>query len=235
MAFADSLRDQVDDLFGRSFTVREGQVIPESADVALKDGAVKVDATFLYADLAGSSVLAQACPWSTTAKIIRAYLECAVRLIRVWGGEIRSFDGDRVMGVFMGDSKNTSAAQCAREIDWTVTSIINPKAKANFDSISNNGINIRHAVGLDTGVARAVRGGIRNNNDLIWIGTAPSFAAKLSDVRAYPYEVYISSRVYAALAAHAKIVDGSDIWSPEVFTFAGKSEWVYRTAKIKEP
>jgi tripartite-type tricarboxylate transporter receptor subunit TctC len=31
-------------------------------------------------------------------------------LIKAAGGEIRSFDGDRVMGVFMGKSKNTSAA-----------------------------------------------------------------------------------------------------------------------------
>jgi class 3 adenylate cyclase len=43
---------------------------------------VKLDAVFLYADLAGSSRLARVCQWQTTAKIIRAYLDVATRLIR---------------------------------------------------------------------------------------------------------------------------------------------------------
>jgi hypothetical protein len=36
------------------------------------------------------------------------------------------------------------------------------------------------------------RAGIRNNNDLVWIGRAPSLAAKLSDIREPRYSVYIN-------------------------------------------
>lgn len=236
MVWTDDLNSWVEDIYETKFDVREGLVVPDTDSVTLKDGAVKIDATFLYADLAGSSKLAQLCPWSTTAKIIRSYLYCAVKLIRAWSGEIRSFDGDRVMGVFMGGSKNTNASYCAREIDWTVTNVIDPKAKGHFQSVGNNSINIRHCVGLDTGESRAVRAGIRDNNDLIWVGKPPSFAAKLSDVRDYPYEVYISSRVYNSLAGSAKkSASGEEIWTAKKFTFAGTDETVYGTKTPRQP
>lgn len=190
----------------------------------------------MYADLAGSSILAKTCPWQTTAKIIRAYLDISVRLIRAHNGEIRSFDGDRVMGIFKGDTPNTSAVNCAREIDWMVEKVINPKAEAKFKSIKDNNIKIRHCVGIDTSEARAVRSGIRNNNDLIWIGKAPSFAAKLSDIREYPYSVYISKECYNKLAVSAK-KDGTvdNIWENRSYTLSGETYSVYRTKYMLKP
>jgi class 3 adenylate cyclase len=235
MGWTDDLNSWVEEIYGTNFEGRKGNIVPDSDSVRLKDGAVEVEATFLYADLAGSSKLAAVCPWTTTAKIIRAYLHCAVKLIRAYDGHIRSFDGDRVMGVFMGESKNTNASYCAREIDWTVHNIINPKAQSQFKSISNNSIRIGHCVGLDTGDARAVRAGIRNNNDLIWIGKAPSFAAKLSDIRDFPREVYISKRVYNLLADSAKTSNGANIWTAKKFKFAGAEEIVYGTNDVRKP
>lgn len=229
------LKDCVDTILGEAFNERDGRVVPSTEDVALKDGAVKIDATFLYADLAGSAKLSDVCPWETTAKIIRAFLDVSTRLIRAYGGEIRSFDGDRVMGVFIGDTKNTNASKCAREIHWSVRKIIHEKAKAKFASISNNGIEIRHCVGIDTGQVRAVRSGIRNHNDLIWIGKAASFAAKLSDVRDTPYCTYISSRVYNMLAADAKKDDAENLWKEAKFIFAGKEETAYKSNHWKKP
>lgn len=230
------LNDRVDTLFGTTFNEREGRVVPTTADVALKDGAVKIDATFLYADLAGSAKLSSVCPWSTTAKIIRAFLDCSTRLIVKHGGEIRSFDGDRVMGVFIGDAKNSSAAICGREIHWAVRKIISPKARAKFDSVKNNDIEIRSCSGVDTGNVRAVRSGVRDNNDLIWIGKAASFAAKLSDVRDTGYQTYISSRVYNKLNDKAKQDgDGNNAWSTATFSFAGTTENVYKSNHWMKP
>lgn len=190
---AAALKEHINSVFAIKWSERTGQVIPDSDSVTLKDGAVKVDATFLYADLAGSSLLAKHCPWETTAKIIRAYLDTSTKLIRAYGGEIRSFDGDRVMGVFIGHLKNTHATRCAREIFYTVEQILAPRATQYFTSVKNANIKLKNCVGIATGEARAVRAGVRNSNDLIWIGKPPSFAAKLSDIRSYPYCVYISS------------------------------------------
>jgi class 3 adenylate cyclase len=139
------------------------------------------------------------------------------------------------MGVFMGDSPSNDAVKCAREIDYVVYHALNPKVRAKFDSIKNNDINIRHCIGIDHGDVRAVRGGIRDNNDLIWIGKPPSFAAKLSDVRDHPREVFISSRVYSRLNEDQKVVSGASIWARQTFTFAGTSEYIYSTTTPREP
>ena len=233
MGWTDDLNSWVEDIYSTNFDVRDGYVVPDTDSVTLKDGAVRVDATFLYADLAGSSKLAQMCHWTTTAKIIRSYLHCSVKLIRAWHGQIRNFDGDRVMGVFMGAGQHNSATYCAREIDWTVNSVINPRAKTRFTSLSN--YRISHCVGVDTGEARAVRAGIRDSNDLIWIGKPPSFAAKLSDIRDYPSEVFISARVYNQLSDDAKRPSGVSIWTQKTFQFVGNSELVYSTTTTKVP
>jgi adenylate cyclase len=234
--FVETLSDAVDDIFSVDWDEREGRTVPESGDITLRNGAVKLDAVFLYADLAGSSRLASVCPWQTTAKIIRAYLDVATRIVRAWNGEIRSFDGDRVMGVFIGDTSNSNAANCAREIDYMVEKVIMPKAAKNFKSIRNNDIKITHCVGIDVGVSHAVRAGIRNNNDIIWIGKAPAFAAKLSDIRNYPWSVYLSSRSYEKLSDSAKVDrEGTNIWVAVERTVGGVSETVYKTKTLKVP
>ena len=229
------LEGYVDETLSIGWSVRDGTTVPSTDTVVLKNGAVKISAAFLYADLASTSQLAKVCPWETTAKIIRSYLDTSVRIIRYWGGEIRSFDGDRVMGVFIGDMKNTNATKAAREIFYTVEYILGPKATAKFKSIKDNGIKLKDCVGIDYGDARAVRSGIRNNNDLIWIGRAPSLAAKLSDVRNYAACVYISEASYKVLDASAKLVNGEDIWTKRTFTFAGASETVYSTNHTLTP
>jgi len=230
------LKDRVDTLFGTTFNAREGRVVPATDDVVLKDGAVKIDAAFLYADLGNSALLSKLCPWSTTAKIIRCFLDCSTRLIVKHGGAVRSFDGDRVMGVFVGDSKNSNASICGREIHWAVRKIIHPAARRQFKSIRDYDIEIRHGVGIDVGEVRAVRSGIRNNNDLIWIGKAASFSAKLSDIRDPGNHTYISSRTFNKLSEPAKYdTDGASRWTSAQFSFAGETETVYKSNHWKRP
>lgn len=229
MSLHDDLTKAVNNVLGKKFSHRDGQKIPSSEDVTLADGAVKVEAAFLYADLAGSGRIAKVCPWDTTAKIIRAYLDCSVRIIRAQGGAIRSFDGDRVMGVFIGDYKRSSATKAALQIHWATEYLIQVEARKRFKSVQNNDVKIRQACGVDVGASRAVRAGIRNNNDLIWIGKPPSFAAKLSDFREYPYCTYISSAVYSRIADEVKTSNGKNMWEKRSAKFADADETCYRS------
>lgn len=235
MSWVDELSDEVETLFQTTFDERDGRVVPESDDVALSDEAVKIEAAFLYADLAGSGAIAATCPWSTTAKIIRAYLSCAARLMRAYDGKIRSFDGDRVMAVFLGDLAASHATDCARRIHWTTENIVQAQAHRQFASVRNNDVKIRQACGVDIGLVRAVRAGIRNNNDLIWIGRAPSLAAKLSDLREYPYCSFITKAVHNSLRDSARKPDGKIIWDQKNVTYAGRSETIYRSKVMKQP
>jgi len=230
-SWSDSLSNSMDNILNINWDSRNGSVVPEAANVKIKDGAVRIEAAFLYADLAGSSKLSKLCPWQTTAKIIRAYLDCCTRSIRVHQGHIRSFDGDRVMGIFIGQTPCTDAIMCAREIDWMVHNKLNPKAKSKFRSIENNGIKIKHCIGIDYGEVHAVRAGIRDSNDLIWIGKPSSFAAKLSDIRSYPNEVYISAKCYNKGVGD----DKKNLWTRDTTPFAGESYYVYKTSTPLEP
>jgi class 3 adenylate cyclase len=116
-----------------------------------------------------------------------------------------------------------------------VEKVLNPKAMEKFKSVATNNIKIRHCVGIDTGKAVAVRAGIRNNNDLIWIGRAPSFAAKLSDIRNYPYAVYITKACYDRLGDSAKVVGEAVIWESASTEFAGEKQPIYGTKYYLQP
>lgn len=182
------------DVLDADWQIKDGRTVPETDDVVLKNGAVRVQATYAYADMAGSSALAQLCYAHVTAKIIRAYVGTATRVLRGYGGEIRSFDGDRVMAIFMGPDKNTKAVRAALALNWAVAEILRPDIAEKWPDVQKSW-RLDHGVGVDTGEALIVRGGVRGSNDLISIGGAPNVAAKLSDLRGVD-QLYITDAVY---------------------------------------
>jgi class 3 adenylate cyclase len=213
MALTDELSQDVDSILRQEWNVREGQSVPKTEDVALTGGAVKLAVTMLYADLADSTDLAMNHDKRVAAKVFKSFLSCSSKLIRKQGGEIRSFDGDRVMGVFIGDFKNTNAAKCALKINYAFLKIIKPKLLAKYPSLETGSYKLAHCVGVDTSEVLVVRGGIRNNNDLVWVGRAPNVAAKLSAIRNSPYHSYITDSVFNVMTDEAKIgSDGRQMW-----------------------
>lgn len=209
--FSKLVEDSVQAIVDAQWQTRDGQVVPETEDIVLKNGAVNLDATYLYADLANSSRAAQALKRTVTARIIRTYLDAASRLIRHFGGEIRSFDGDRVMGIFVGDAKNTSAVKAGMGINWAVKEVLRPMLKSKWNDLST-WFTLNHGVGVATGTALLVRAGVRNSNDLVSVGEAPNIAAKLSDLRGTP-DVYITADVYGNMNEVARITKGKNMWA----------------------
>jgi class 3 adenylate cyclase len=114
---------EVDSIINAAWDLRAGQVIPETEDITLGNSGVTLDATVLYADLADSTELA-IFDREIAAEVYKAYLVGTTRLIKADGGEIRSFDGDRVMGVFIGNFKNNSAARAALKINYFFTQVL---------------------------------------------------------------------------------------------------------------
>ncbi|HEY9233835.1 MAG TPA: adenylate/guanylate cyclase domain-containing protein [Phenylobacterium sp.] len=220
---------RVDEILATRLEERAWDVAPFAEEVPLRRGAATLEAAFLYADFAGSYRLSAVMRWETTARVLRAYLVAATRLIKKNHGDVRSFDGDRVMGVFTGPSRYDDAVRCALQIDYAVERLIVPKVYRRFPGLERNRIEVGHGVGVDAGLVRAVQAGIRNNNDLIWIGQAPSFAAKLSDIRAWPYTIHISEGVYDALPPELRRKQGRNLWSARMEPISGEMELTYRT------
>lgn len=170
----DTLKADVDAIIATTWNKRNGTKVPSTEVVALAGGAVELDATFLYADLASSSKMAKELDRRVAAKILKSFLSCATKLIRGLGGTVISFDGDRVLGVFVGSTKNSNAAKCALQINYVVKNIIKVKFEKSYGAVQNASFDITHAVGIDQGTVLIVRGGARGSNDLLSIGDRKS-------------------------------------------------------------
>lgn len=182
MTFSQDLSKAVDAILGKAFTQRTGRVIPRTDDVGF-DQAVKVKATFLYADLKDSSGLVKACQAPTVGKVLRVYLAVAARIVKRHGGHIRSFDGDRIMAVYIGSGAANRAVTTGLQLKWACENIIQPQLERQYKAIRDAGWKVQPATGIATGDALLVRGGVRQHSDLVAVGLAPNLAAKLSDLR----------------------------------------------------
>lgn len=223
MGIAGDLKSSISTTLSANWDMRDGTVVPRTDDVKLTNGAVKLTATFLYADLARSTTLAQVFDHRVAAKIVRCFLSSVTRLIKERGGEVRSFDGDRVMGVFVGKAKNTSAALCALNIAYVVEELLRPMAEAKYPSLKAKGFVIRHCTGVHSGETLVVRGGVRGDNDLVFIGSPPNLAAKLSEVRSVGASSYITHSVHDNMHESARMSGDKT-----------QSRWTQETRKLND-
>ncbi|HPB04011.1 MAG TPA: adenylate/guanylate cyclase domain-containing protein [Bacteroidaceae bacterium] len=221
---AEDLASEVAVIFSNSWTTREGQKVPESEDLKLGNDAVTLQGTVLYADLDGSTNLVDEYKPQFAAEIYKTYLHCAAKIIRSEGGVITAYDGDRIMAVYIGDSKNTSAARTALKINYAVTKIINPAIGKQYKTEYR----IKQIVGVDTSSLFVARTGIRGANDLVWVGRAANHAAKLTGLSS-DYPSWITGEVYDLLHESLKTSkDGRAMWEERVWTSMGKAR-IYRS------
>jgi len=231
MGLKEDLYSNVSNIFATRWEARQGQQVPEPTDVNLGNDAVTLNATVLYADLAESTNLVDKYTKPFAAEIYKSYLLCASKIIRTEGGEITAFDGDRVMGVFLGSTKNTSAARCALKLNYAVREIINPAIKTQY---ANSTYEVRQSVGIDTSELFVARTGIRGSNDLVWVGRAANYAAKLCSLREESYASWITKDVYDSLADEAKYggANASPMWEARNWTAKGitvyRSSWFWK-------
>jgi class 3 adenylate cyclase len=204
------------------WTVDEGRVVPATGDIPLSNSSRRFEiATFLYADLNGSTKMVEELSWSRSAEIYKTYLYCASRLIRHFNGEVVAFDGDRVMGVFLGGTQSTNAVRCALRINWALLKLIQPA----YDNHHGAGFSIGHTIGIDASEVRCCRTGVRGDNDLLWVGS--NIAAKLTSLSEYP--IWITDTIYKRMADDAKISsDGRNMWEERSWT-ARNNRVIYRS------
>lgn len=209
MAIADDIKNNASTTFRAKWEVREGQKVPEPKDLKLSNDAVHFErVTVLYADLDQSTALVEKKSWQFAAEIYKSYLYAASRLINDAGGSIVSYDGDRVMGVFIGATQSNDAARCALKINYAVKHVIQTELKSVY---KDSDYKIRHVVGIDTSEVRVARTGARGDNDLVWVGNSANLAAKLTAESA-DYSTWITDRVYKLLKDEQKLSKGVDMW-----------------------
>jgi class 3 adenylate cyclase len=201
MKTKDDITSIIKGILATKWERREGRVVPEATDVKLGNDAVELEGAVLYADLAESTALVNGFKDWFAAEVYKCYLVGACEIIRGAGGSITSFDGDRVMAVFIGDNCCDSAAKSALHIHYLVQDIINPAIQAEYP---NTGYVMKQAVGVDYSKLFVARTGIRGANDLVWVGRAANYAAKLCAVRSSSSS-FITADVYNRLTNQVKM------------------------------
>lgn len=225
-----AIEKMVDEILATSWQRREGRVVPEASSVKLGNDAVELDATVLYADLVDSTELVTGYKDWFAAEVYKSFLSCTCEIIKNNGGTITAFDGDRVMAVYIGESKNSAAAKTALQVNWIVKNLVNPKIKGRYNKTSYA---VRHAVGIDTGQLLIAKTGIVGFNDLVWVGRAANVAAKLSSLRDGSHSSFISKAVYGKLNEASKFgADQKPMWAESVWSETGetiyKSTWWWK-------
>lgn len=226
MSLKDELENQVGKTFRETWKERNGTVVPDDDSIGLGNEGVNLDATVLYADLSESTALVDNRSKTFAAEIYKNYLYCAARIIRSEGGAITAYDGDRIMAVYIGDGKNSSAARTALKINWAVKNIINPGIRKIY---TTSDYFVKQVIGIDTSNLLAAKTGIRGSNDLVWVGRAANYAAKLCSKKAYP--TYITEDVYNRLNDDAKYSSGTNMWTQQSWpemnykTIYGSTYW----------
>lgn len=187
--------------------------------------AVKLNATVLYADLSESTAMVNRKLPTFSAEVYKSFLHCAAKLIRDAGGSITAYDGDRIMAVFIAGNKNTAAVKTALKLHWARRHIIQPALDQQYPKAD---LTVKHTVGIDSSALFVARTGVRGDNDLVWVGRAANWAAKLSDLPdAHP--TWITKQVYDNMLNEVKTAgDGRHMWEQMVWNDMNK-ETIYRS------
>lgn len=220
MGLKDELSAEVKSTFAEAWDVQKTESVPAPEDLRLNANHAKdlEKATVLYADLDGSTSMVENYKWEFSAEIYKTFLRCASQIIRSEGGAITAYDGDRVMAIFTGGTKNTDAVRCALKINYAVSEIIQPAIDAQYKT----DFKLSHVVGIDTSQLRTSRIGVRGDNDLVWIGRAANHAAKLTNESGKP--TWITKAVYDSIMDDVKFHNGQNMWQKAHWTSMNNME-----------
>lgn len=170
--------------------------VPQSRDFLSGDEVFEIDGCLLFADHAGTTALFDKYESKIGLWVLRAYLYCATAVIRNYGGTVSAFEGDAVMGAFVGNDKENRAVKTAFGIEWLVRNVIQKKYMEIHPNYSHN---IRHAVGIDVSNLLVAKTGVWNDNDIVWAGSAANHSANYTRIYSDEYSTHISHAVYQRL------------------------------------
>lgn len=196
------ISSRVQGILDEPWTTQTARDVPEASELPLRSNhAAEFYGAVLYADLAGSTKLVDRYRPFFAAKVYKVFLFSCCEIIKNNGGSITAFDGDRVMAIYTGDGKCTSAVRTALQIRFMVKHI-QTALQAKYENL---GYKLDYAVGIDVSLLHAVKMGVFGDNDISWIGSAANHAAKLSTKRDERFKTFISGEVYTTMNNSVRI------------------------------
>lgn len=227
MSLKDDLYAGCRTIFATAWESTTKYVVPEAADLRLGNHAGYFDGmAVLYADLNGSTAMVDGQSWEFSAEVYKSYLHCAAKIVKARGGVITAYDGDRIMAVFIGSTMESDAVSAALEINYAVKMLINPALKVTY---ANTDFVVKHTIGIDKSPIHVARIGVKNDNDLVWVGRAANHAAKLTTIPIPEKPIWISHEVHESLRTNLKQFDsGLPVWEKRTWN-AMSNQIIYGT------
>jgi len=221
LGLRDELTGYTKSILRTNWVVEDWERVPTEGDaLALTAKGVRIDATVMYADLRDSTGLVKDRTDTFAAEIYKMYVYAAAKAIRAYDGEVTAYDGDRVMGIFVGGQMRNQAVEASFLLSAIVSDLIQPEIDDFYKTASYQ---VRQKVGIDHSKLLATNSGIRGNTEYVWIGTAANNAAKMAALRR-GYETYVSSDVHGVLtASNLTHGSGTPVWDD-----LGSSDLGYR-------
>lgn len=229
MGLSEELETEVAAIFAENWAERDGTKVPQPTDLKLANDAVKLDGTILYADLAGSTTLVDTKKKHFAAEIYKTYLHCAAKIIRAESGTVTAYDGDRIMGVFVDEGRDDRAVRAALKINHARVKIINPAIPKQY---KDSTYKVEHSVGVDRSALFIARTGVRGDNDLVWVGRAANYAAKLAALESS--FTWITDTVHGELTEKLKTTNGKNMWDARSWTPMNNMR-IYRSSWMWKP
>lgn len=233
MTLKEEITKKTKEINDSQFVVQETYSIPTISNSKLTFGCTGLvfDATVLYIDMRGSTIVLNKYNKRTVAKIHMIYYHAIVKIAKETNGEIRSFNGDSLLVFYYGKSEESisNAVKAAMQMRYAITHIINETLK--------NYMDIDFGIGIDCGRVLATKvgvGGSDETKDLIWIGNAVNRAAKIGDLCKYPHYIGISESVYGKLTDDVKYGYNEykqwvNMWTQKLIKYNDNNEAFYAT------
>jgi adenylate cyclase len=176
---------------------RDTTGVPEIVDFCGYDGVLDTECSVLFSDFGGSTELVATHDRDFAIWLLKGYLRCCAKIATIEEGFIGAFEGDGIMALFAGPSKEERATRAALGIQWAISNVLQEKVDRFFPEKKYQ---ICHVAGIDTSELSACRTGVWQNYDIMWVGRAANVTANLTRIRDVRYSTYVTSVVYNALS-----------------------------------
>jgi class 3 adenylate cyclase len=204
----DTLLADCANMHAGTWTGVDARVVPTPSDISFgKNFKRLARAAVLYADLDGSTAMVDRMRWEFSAEIYKSFLNAVAKITKEQGGTITAYDGDRLMAIFIGEEDCSNAVRAALKIRWAVRHLVSPALRKAWTT----DFEVRHTVGIDVSSLHAVRTGVRGDNDIVWVGKAANYAAKLT-AQSSDTPTWISQDVYDRLPSSLRTQGGRSVW-----------------------
>lgn len=222
MSLTDDIKINVKDYLEGDYDVTDAKVIPSVDDVPFGKVAKKINLCVFYIDLRRSTDLLFLHNKQTAGKIHKSFLYTVSTVVRHFGGQIRSFNGDSLLAFWPAFtiSQITSCVRAAMTVKWLLDVELTPL----FETYEK----LDFGIGVDWGEVFIVRAGLprdANNNDLVFMGRCVNFAVTIGEQAEGPRHVEISENTYSNIEDSIKYGTQNDqrvdIWADGVVKWKG--------------